>query len=85
MATIEVTVTTGAGSITRTMVSVSDANMDRAIAYFRAIDPSASTDAAAFTDWVSGLGRELKQDVLRYERDQAAAAAADGVGDIEEV
>lgn len=85
MANISITINTSAGSVTRDFPEVADAQMARALAYFNAIAPGSANDAQAFRAWAIGIWQELKQDVRRYEQDQARAAAADGVGDIEEV
>jgi len=93
MAKLTWTITIAAGSVTQDGPDISEANMTRfrdwLWAWFPQVNPdgsskprNAANEAQAFRDWAGGQWQAAKQDVLNWEREAAAQAARDGVGDI---
>jgi hypothetical protein len=83
------------GTVTQDGPTLSDPNMDRfldwvwyAYPQFQpdGVTPKPKTNANvadAIRDWGLGLWRGTKANVLRWERDEAAQAARDAIGDLE--
>lgn len=90
----DLTFTLGANSVTQSSASYSDANGQRFSDWIWAAypqvdengDPLPDTQAnraQSFRDFADAMFGGIKANVLRYERQQAAAAASSGVGDID--
>jgi len=94
MAKLTWQIETSAGTVTEDGPVISDANMARFVDYlwvqFPQLDGNndplprnAANEAQAFRDWADKQWRETKRDVLRKEKEAAAALARDAVGDLE--
>ena len=95
MATLTWEITTTAGTVSESGPDISDANMDRffetwVLARYPQLDENGdplpvtnATKAAAFREYAQGEWEVVKAQVLRYEQQEAAKAAADAVNDIE--
>ena len=94
MATLNWNLTNDVGSVDYAGPDISEANMDRFIAWLLYSypqldengDPLPVTNAvkaAAFRDFAAGQWKGVKANVLRWEQNEAAQAASGAVGEIE--
>jgi len=94
MANISISVTTSAGTVTYDSPNLSDAAMDRLINFCLYAYPQEDEDgnplpvtnavkAAAIRDWGAGIFNGTKDNVLNFERNEAAQAAREAVAGIE--
>lgn len=81
MATITLSATVGATTITQTR-NLSDADANRLIAWAKAQYGISLTNAQAFNAMAVGVFMGLRDNVLNYERESAASSAVGGVSDI---
>lgn len=84
MANLTWGITTDGGSISEDSPAVSEANIQRFVAYLNARSPDL-TDAQAFRAWARSEWNKTKKTVIEWEKTQAAIAAKDAVQDIDEV
>jgi hypothetical protein len=93
-AEISWSVETSAGTVTQTSPTLSDPQMDRFINWVLYAYPQVdgngdplpvtnAVKAAAVRDWMTAQWHGTKTNVLRWEKQEAAQAARDGVADLE--
>ena len=94
MANLTWSITNAAGTVTHDSPTISDANMDRFVAWVLYAypqldgngDPLPVTNAvkaAAFRDFADAQWQGVKANVLRWEQSEAAQQAREAVNDIE--
>jgi hypothetical protein len=81
MATFTLSATVGATTLTRSK-TLSDTDAGRLLTWAKAQYGSSLTNAQAFAAMSDAILSGLRDNVLNYERDQAAQTAQSGVADI---